>query len=153
MSMYSIFGFFPNALNVALARSFQLRASPVPQLNRPSMFDLSKVKCSVTSTASRTSPCVSASTWARSSKARFLSPLIRRLQASISAGSYTTYNAGFKALGPAGPVGYVVAVNHFDTHGYRQHSSATRDIVNAKLVFAPEVDTRVTMIGNIQKTS
>jgi iron complex outermembrane receptor protein len=53
-------------------------------------------------------------------------------------------------MGPAGPLGYVVAANHFATDGYRDHSSATRDIVNAKLAFAPADGTRVTMIGNVQ---
>jgi iron complex outermembrane receptor protein len=77
-------------------------------------------------------------------------PVAPVFNASVSGGSYTTYNAGLKALGPAGPVGYVVAANHFDTDGYREHSAATRDIVNAKLVFAPVDGTRVTMIGNIQ---
>jgi iron complex outermembrane receptor protein len=70
--------------------------------------------------------------------------------ASLSLGSYTTYNAGLKATGTASPVGYVVAANHFETDGYRVHSSATRDIVNAKLVFAPAEGTRVTVIGNSQ---
>jgi iron complex outermembrane receptor protein len=69
---------------------------------------------------------------------------------SLSLGSYTTYNAGIKAVGPAGPVGYVVAANRFNTDGYRDHSSAERDIVNAKLVFAPAEGTRVTVIGSSQ---
>ena len=38
---------------------------------------------------------------------------------------------------PRAAVGYVVAANHFDTDGYREHSAAPRDVVNAKLVFAP----------------
>jgi iron complex outermembrane receptor protein len=70
--------------------------------------------------------------------------------ASLSVGSYTTYNAGIKAVGTAGTVGYVVAANRFDTDGYRAHSSAEREIVNAKLVFAPAEGTRVTVIGSSQ---
>jgi iron complex outermembrane receptor protein len=58
-----------------------------------------------------------------------------------------TYNAGPKATGTAATVGYVVAANHFETDGYRAHSSATRDVVNAKLTFAAE-STRVTVIGS-----
>ena len=46
-----------------------------------------------------------------------------------------TWNAGVKATGIAGGVGYVVAGNHFDTDGYRDHSAALREIVNAKLTF------------------
>src|SRR6266550_4007729 len=69
---------------------------------------------------------------------------------AASVGSYTTYNAGLKATGTAAGVGYVIAGNHFETDGYRAHSAATRDIVNAKLVFNPAVDTRVTVIGSSQ---
>jgi iron complex outermembrane receptor protein len=70
--------------------------------------------------------------------------------ASLNAGSYTTYNAGAKVGGTAGYVGYVIAYNHFDTDGYRDHSAATRDIFNAKLVFAPAESTKVTVIGSVQ---
>ena len=71
-------------------------------------------------------------------------------EADLSLGSYTTYNAGIKASGTASPVGYVVAANHVETDGYRAHSSAIRDVVNAKLVFAPREGMRVTVIGNSQ---
>ena len=47
-------------------------------------------------------------------------------------------------------MGYVVAANRFDTDGYREHSAAQRDVVNAKLVFAADDDTRVTVIGSSQ---
>lgn len=70
--------------------------------------------------------------------------------ATLSLGSYTTYNAGMKASGAAGPVGYVVAANRFETDGYRAHSAAIRNVVNAKLVFAPREAMRVTVIGNSQ---
>jgi iron complex outermembrane receptor protein len=70
--------------------------------------------------------------------------------ASLSLGSFTTYNAGVKASGDAPAVGYVVAANRFDTDGYREHSAAQREIVNAKLVFAPNARTRVTVIGSSQ---
>ncbi|MFO1324732.1 MAG: TonB-dependent receptor [Burkholderiales bacterium] len=70
--------------------------------------------------------------------------------ASLGIGSYTTYNAGVKAVGTAASVGYVVAANEFDTDGYRAHSAASRAIVNAKLVFAPAEGTRITVIGNNQ---
>jgi iron complex outermembrane receptor protein len=72
------------------------------------------------------------------------------VEGTLSLGSFTTYNAGIKASGVAGAVGYVVAANRFDTDGYRQHSAAQRDLVNAKLVFAPTTQTRVTVIGSSQ---
>ena len=72
------------------------------------------------------------------------------VEGTLSVGSFTTYNAGLKASGIAGPVGYVVAANRFDTDGYREHSAAQREVVNAKLVFAPTAQTRVTVIGSSQ---
>ena len=59
------------------------------------------------------------------------------LDFAASVGSFTTYNVGLKATGTAAGVGYVIAGNHFETDGYRAHSSASRDLVNAKLVFNP----------------
>jgi iron complex outermembrane receptor protein len=72
------------------------------------------------------------------------------LEGTLSLGSFTTYNVGVKASGTAGPLGYVVAANRFDTDGYRQHSAAQRELVNAKLVYAPTGQTRVTLIGSSQ---
>ena len=71
-------------------------------------------------------------------------------EGTLSLGSYTTYNAGLKATGFAGPVGYVAAFNRFDTDGYREHSAAQREIANAKLTFAPSAQTRVTFIASSQ---
>jgi len=68
-----------------------------------------------------------------------------------SAGSFEAWNAGLKATGTAGGVGYVIAGNHLATDGYRAHSAATRDVVNAKLVFAAAPATRVTVIGSSQR--
>lgn len=67
-----------------------------------------------------------------------------------SAGSFETWNAGLKATGTAGGVGYVVAGTHLSTDGNRAHSAATRDVVNAKLVFAATPRTQVTVIGSSQ---
>ena len=69
-------------------------------------------------------------------------------QAQVVGGSYGTYNAIAKVEGIAHGVGYVVAGNHFATDGYRDHSEASRDLVNAKLKFNVDPDTRVTLIAN-----
>src|SRR5437667_1773482 len=66
----------------------------------------------------------------------------------IVGGSYGTYNAIAKVEGVARGVGYVLAGNHFATDGYRDHSQASRDLVNAKLKFDFDADTRVTLIAN-----
>jgi iron complex outermembrane receptor protein len=73
-----------------------------------------------------------------------------RASANASFGSYGTSVWGAKLSGRAGTLGYVLADSHFDTDGYRDHSAATRDVVNAKLTFAPFADTRVTLIGGTQ---
>ena len=65
----------------------------------------------------------------------------------IVGGSYGTYNAILKGEGIYRGVGYVVAGNHFATDGYRDHSEASRNLLNAKVTFA-DPDTRVTLIGN-----
>jgi len=71
-----------------------------------------------------------------------------QLQGQVVGGSYGTYNAIAKASGIARGVGYVLAANHFATDGYRNHSEASRDLVNAKLNFDVDADTRITLIGN-----
>ena len=71
-----------------------------------------------------------------------------QVQGQIVAGSYGTYNAIVKAEGVAHGAGYVVAANRFATDGYRDHSEASRDLVNAKLKFAIDPDTRITLIAN-----
>jgi iron complex outermembrane receptor protein len=71
-----------------------------------------------------------------------------QLQGQVVGGSYGTYNAIAKTSGVAHGVGYVLAANHFATDGYRDHSEASRDLVNAKLKFDVDADTRITLIGN-----
>jgi iron complex outermembrane receptor protein len=63
-------------------------------------------------------------------------------------GSYGTWNTILKAGGDAGSANLLVAANEFRTHGFRDHSAATRDLVNIKLKFAPGDDTRATLIAN-----
>jgi iron complex outermembrane receptor protein len=69
-------------------------------------------------------------------------------QAQVVGGSYGTYNAIAKASGVARGAAYVLAANHFATDGYRDHSEASRNLLNAKLKFAVDTDTRITVIGN-----
>jgi iron complex outermembrane recepter protein len=72
------------------------------------------------------------------------------LTLSGGAGSYGLWTAGAKLRGTAGNVGYVAAASEFQTDGYRDHSSARRDLFNLKLRFDPTEATRVTLIGNYQ---
>ena len=70
---------------------------------------------------------------------------------NASAGSYDTWVEGVKANGVEGALGYVVAASRFDTAGYREHSSARRDLVNSKLTIAAGDGTRITLIGSLQE--
>ena len=72
-----------------------------------------------------------------------------QVQSQIVAGSYGTYNAIVKAEGIAGGASYVLAGNRFATDGYRDHSEASRNLVNAKLKVDVDPDTRVTLIANM----
>ena len=67
-----------------------------------------------------------------------------------SVGSYGTSIVGAKATGIQDGVGYVAAFSNFDTDGYREHSSALRQIANAKLTFNATDSTHVTLIANSQ---
>jgi iron complex outermembrane receptor protein len=75
-------------------------------------------------------------------------PTPPRATAEFIGGSYATSNTVAKVEGEGRGVNFVVAGNHFATNGYRDHSEATRDLVNAKLGFEPSPDTRITVIGN-----
>ncbi|MGE0355447.1 MAG: TonB-dependent receptor family protein [Burkholderiales bacterium] len=72
------------------------------------------------------------------------------VEASAGAGSHGMRTAGLKANGATDTLGYVVAASRFRTDGYREHSAATRHLVNAKLGLAPAAGTRVTVIASHQ---
>ena len=69
-------------------------------------------------------------------------------QAQVVGGSYGTWNSIFKLGGATPSVNYVLAGNSFQTDGYREHSTASRDLGNAKLRFDLGEDTKLTVIGN-----
>ena len=69
-------------------------------------------------------------------------------QGQVVGGSFGTTNTIAKVGGEARGINYVMAANHFETDGYRDHSDASRDQFNAKLKFTPDGDTRVTLIAN-----
>jgi len=72
------------------------------------------------------------------------------LSFTAGGGSYGTGTFGAKFGASSGPVGAVVAASEFVTDGFRDHSSARRDITNAKLVLNASPTTRLTLIGNTQ---
>jgi len=72
------------------------------------------------------------------------------LTGNAGGGSYGAWTLATKLNGSARGVGAVVAASHFQTDGFRDHSSARRELTNAKLVFEPAGATRVTLIANTQ---
>lgn len=63
-------------------------------------------------------------------------------------GSYGTSRTGLKADGSQGPLSYVIDATHFETDGYREHSAARRDNLNAKLRWKLSDATTATLIVN-----
>ena len=70
------------------------------------------------------------------------------LTPSLSAGSYGTRDIGLKYGGQSGALNYIGGASRFDTDGYRDHSSAERDLVNAKLKYDLSGDTRMSLLLN-----
>ena len=70
------------------------------------------------------------------------------IEGNISGGSYGTWKADVASRGELGGVGYVIDASRFASDGYRDHSSVTRDQQMAKLTFAPDAHSKVTLIAN-----
>jgi iron complex outermembrane receptor protein len=69
-------------------------------------------------------------------------------EASLSAGSYDTWRAGLLFGGQWGALNAIGDVSRFDTNGYREHSAAVRDHLNAKLRYRFSPDTAFTLVAN-----
>jgi len=71
-------------------------------------------------------------------------------RASVSAysGSFGTERLGLTAEGKSGGLGYVVDASRFQTDGYREHSAARRDQLNAKLNWHLGEATKATLVLN-----
>jgi iron complex outermembrane receptor protein len=72
------------------------------------------------------------------------------LTASLSGGSFGTWRYGVKASGAdaASGLDYVLDTTRFTTDGYRDHSSARKNLANAKLRWRPDDDSSVTLVLN-----
>ncbi|ALM86685.1 TonB-dependent receptor [Bordetella sp. N] len=72
------------------------------------------------------------------------------VQASLAGGSNHTWRYGLKASGATadGNVDYLVDTTRFTTDGYRDHSSARKNIENAKLGIQLDDRSRLTVIAN-----
>lgn len=63
-------------------------------------------------------------------------------------GSFDSRSLGAQTLGAAGPVDYNLAVSRFETDGYRDHSAARRDSLNARLGFDLGPTRQLVVVGN-----
>ncbi|WP_423222058.1 TonB-dependent receptor family protein [Ideonella lacteola] len=68
--------------------------------------------------------------------------------ASVAAGSDSLWRAGLQVAGGAGAWGYTASASHFETDGYRDHSSAERDLGNLKLTWRPGEGRKLTIVAN-----
>ena len=67
-------------------------------------------------------------------------------------GTFNTQRYALKTEGDDGTVNYVLDAAHFQTDGYRDHSSAERDNFNSKLRFSLSDAAKMTVIANVVET-
>ncbi|MET0808505.1 MAG: TonB-dependent receptor [Pseudoxanthomonas sp.] len=65
-----------------------------------------------------------------------------------TAGSDAAATLGVQLKGASGPMGYNLAASHFDTDGYRDHSAARRDSINARMDFRLDEGRQLTLVLN-----
>jgi iron complex outermembrane recepter protein len=61
-----------------------------------------------------------------------LAPGPPEFEAATAAGAYGTWRAGLSGTGGTAPYAYAFDASRFSTEGYRDHSAATRDVVNLR---------------------
>jgi iron complex outermembrane receptor protein len=70
------------------------------------------------------------------------------VRGGVLGGSWGTTKIDVGAEGEKNGVGYLLDASRFDTDGYRDHSSATRDQAFAKLNLAPDAVSRLTLTAS-----
>ncbi|MGH8027569.1 MAG: TonB-dependent receptor family protein [Pseudoxanthomonas sp.] len=65
-----------------------------------------------------------------------------------TAGSDDAYTLGAQVRGASGVLGYNLAASRFDTQGYRDHSAARRDSLNARFDFRLDPSRKLTLVLN-----
>ena len=71
-----------------------------------------------------------------------------RLAYSAAGGSFGTWRQGVEASGSQGQIDYLLSANRYHTDGWRDHSAATRDLVNGKLGLTLDNGSRLTLVFN-----
>jgi iron complex outermembrane receptor protein len=75
-------------------------------------------------------------------------PAEPRVWLDTAAGSFGTRRYALKAGNTSGRANWIAEASTFDTEGYREHSAATRDQVNAKLRYESGPATTLSLIAN-----
>jgi len=70
------------------------------------------------------------------------------LTSSLAVGSYGLVRPGLRLSGSIPGLGYVLSANHFSTDGFRDHSSASRGLANARLDIKPAEGGEWTVVAN-----
>jgi iron complex outermembrane receptor protein len=71
-----------------------------------------------------------------------------KIEPSIALGSYGTQRIATKLSGDTGSLNYVADLARFSTDGYRDHSAAKRDNLNAKLRWTLDNGARLSFVAN-----
>ena len=71
-----------------------------------------------------------------------------RIDAIAQAGSFGTRRYALKVMGEPGGVNFVVNAAHFATDGFRDHSTAVRDTVNARARWQSGERSKLTLVAN-----
>ncbi len=71
---------------------------------------------------------------------------------SVEFGDFQAVREGLKLGGQSGRLNYIFDGSHFGTDGFRDHSAASRDLVNGKLSFATGDGSSLTLVVNYLNT-
>ena len=69
------------------------------------------------------------------------------LSGGFAFGSYDTWRANAQFGGQAGRLNYIADASRFMTDGYRDHSAASRNLANAKVTYALDGDSSLTLLA------
>jgi iron complex outermembrane recepter protein len=75
-------------------------------------------------------------------------PLEPTLSGGTYVGSYNTWKLGAQFGGTHGPLNYIGDISRFETDGYRDHSAARRDHLNAKMKYDFGARGQLTLVAN-----
>jgi iron complex outermembrane receptor protein len=70
------------------------------------------------------------------------------LETSLAAGSNGLLRPGLRLSGSTPALAYAISANRFSTDGWREHSAASRGLVNARLDFNRSQDNQWTLVAN-----